>query len=41
VKRGFVIAEIPLKRNKIERLPDRYNSIVKGGRVCEKVYVKA
>jgi hypothetical protein len=42
VKRGFVIAEIPLKKKKnCERLPDSQNSIVKRGRVCEKGSVKA
>jgi hypothetical protein len=42
VKRGFVIAEIPLKKNFFcERLPDSQNSIVKRGRVCEKGSVKA
>jgi hypothetical protein len=43
MKRGFVIVEIPLKKEKkfCERLPDSQNSIVKRGRVCEKSSVKA
>jgi hypothetical protein len=41
-KRGFVIAEIPLKKKKFcARLPDSHNSIVKRGKFCEKGSVKA
>jgi hypothetical protein len=37
-EKGFVIAEIPLKKEKksCEGLPDSQNPIVKRGRVCEK-----